>query len=377
MTSPVRLGSVLVIGGCGFLGHHIVRELLADDSCTSVSVMSRSGMPEQNHFDDVNYIKGDITNQQDVERVLQTVKPKVVFNTASPVAYADHEHAPEYFTVNVDGNNNLIAAAKAAGTVKAYVYTSSGPIIAGGGAAYDHADETHPTLGTIKKGDPYHLAKAQGDQLVLEANDRNGMRTATIRPTAMYGEGDRQMIGNTLDVLNDGQTNVWLGYNDVEMDVVYIGHVARAEILAAKGLLRGITDPNAPKVDGEAFNITDDKPYPPWTFFRMIWMAAGDKTPLSSVWMIPPSLVMLMTNIAEWCTWAFSWGRLRPKLLIKERMEFVLYTRTYSIKKIRERLGFRPWDCQPWRNTEEAIKASVEWHLKKQTFSPVVEKKVQ
>jgi sterol-4alpha-carboxylate 3-dehydrogenase (decarboxylating) len=30
------------------------------------------------------------------------------------------------------------------------------------------------------------------------------------------------------------------------MDVVYVGHVARAEVLAAKGLLAGITDPTAP-----------------------------------------------------------------------------------------------------------------------------------
>lgn len=375
MFSQIPLGSALVVGGCGFLGHHIVRELLADSSCTCVTVMSRN--PDHDRFDNVKYVAGDITVAEDVERVVREIKPTVIFNTASPVAYIDHEHAPEYFTVNVDGNKHLLSAAKAVGTVKAYVYTSSGPIIAGGGAAYDHADETHPTLATIRKGDPYHLAKALADQLVLESNDRNGMRTATIRPTAMYGEGDRQMIGNTLNVLNDGQTNVWLGYNDIDMDVVYIGHVARAEVLAAKGLLAGITDPNAPKVDGEAFNITDDKPYPPWTFFRMIWTAAGDTTPLSSVWKIPPFIVVLMTTIAEWLTWAFSWGKLRPKLLIKERMEFVLYTRTYSVKKVRERLGFKPWDGQPWKSTEEAIRASVDWHLKNQSFHPIVEKKVQ
>jgi hypothetical protein len=67
----------------------------------------------------------------------------------------DHEHAPEYFTINVDGNKNLLAAAASVGTVKAYVYTSSGPIIAGSGGSYDHADETHPTLAVIRKGDPY------------------------------------------------------------------------------------------------------------------------------------------------------------------------------------------------------------------------------
>jgi sterol-4alpha-carboxylate 3-dehydrogenase (decarboxylating) len=367
MSSTIPLGSVLVIGGCGFLGSHIVKELLTDPSCTSIFVMSRN--PSHNRFDNVTYVAGDITNPADVQRMVKEAKPNVIFNTASPIAYLDYEFAPANFTVNVDGNKNLLEAAYSVGTVRAYIYTSSGPIIAGGGAAYDHADETYPTLATTKKGDPYHVAKALGDQLVLEANKRNGIRTACIRPTAMYGEGDRQMVGNMIEVLKDGQTNVWMGYNDIEMDVVYVGHVARAEVLAAKGLLAGITDPNAPKVDGEAFNITDDNPSPPWTFFRLIWEAAGDKTPLSSVWMIPPWLVFFMIFVAEWWAWIFTLGKHRPKLLIKERMEFILYTRTYSIKKARERLGFRPWVDQA-----AAVQRSVEWHLKGQTHSPVVTK---
>jgi len=118
----------------------------------------------------------------------------------------------------VDGNKNLLKAAVDVGTVQAYVYTSSGPIIAGSGAAYDHADETCPTLAIIRKGDPYHLAKALGDELVLAANRQHGIRTACVRPTALYGEGDEQMIIPTLDVLKNGQTNIWMGYNDVEME---------------------------------------------------------------------------------------------------------------------------------------------------------------
>lgn len=332
--------------------------------------MSRSNKPSQNHFDNVKYLAGDVTKAEDIQSVIEQVEPNVIINTASPHAYVDHATASQNFTVAIDGNKNLLAAARSVGSVRAYVYTSSGPIIAGAGGSYDHADETVPTLAVTKQGDPYHLAKALGDELVLAANDRNGIRTACIRPTAMYGEGDQQMIGNTIDVLKEGQTNVWLGYNDIEMDVVYVGHVARAEVLAAKALLAGITDPTAPKCDGEAFNITDDKPSPPWTFFRMIWEFAGDNTPMSSVWMIPPWFVLFMTEFAEWWTWIFSFGKLRPKLLIRERMEFVLYTRTYSIQKARERLGYSPWVDQ-----KTAVKRSVDWYLKGQSWDPAVEKK--
>jgi sterol-4alpha-carboxylate 3-dehydrogenase (decarboxylating) len=107
------------------------------------------------------------------------------------------------------------------------------------------------------------------------------------------------MVAPVIKVLEDGQTNIWMGYNDIDMDVVYVGHVAKAEVLAALGLLRRHVDPTAPKIDGEAFNITDDQPAPPWTFFRKYWVLAGDKTPLSNIWMIPPFTVMIMAYVAE------------------------------------------------------------------------------
>ena len=175
-TYTTQLGACLVVGGCGFLGHHVVKNLLADPTCTSIAVMCRS--PFQNRFEGVTYHIGDITNIEHVRHVFTQVKPHIVINTASPHAYVDHEHAPENFRVNVDGTTNLLQVAGEIGTVEAFVYTSSGPIIAGSGGAYDHADESVPTLATIRKGDPYHLAKALGDKIVLEANGKNGIRTA-------------------------------------------------------------------------------------------------------------------------------------------------------------------------------------------------------
>jgi sterol-4alpha-carboxylate 3-dehydrogenase (decarboxylating) len=205
-TSPQgpQIGAALVIGGCGFLGHHVVKFLLAERTCTSITVMCRS--PFKNKFDGVTYIIGDITNLNHCRHIVSQVRPNVIFNTASPHAYKDHEHVPEIFKVNIDGNQNLLDAAAQVGTVKAYVYTSSGPIIAGSGGGYDHADEHHPTLAVpaIRKGDPYHVAKALGDKLVLEANGKNGIRTCTIRPTALYGEGDGQMVGPVIKALENG-----------------------------------------------------------------------------------------------------------------------------------------------------------------------------
>jgi sterol-4alpha-carboxylate 3-dehydrogenase (decarboxylating) len=77
------------------------------------------------------------------------------------------------------------------------------------------------------------------------------------------------MIMLTLNALRNRQTNIWIGYHDVDMDIVYVGHVARVGLLAAHGLIAGITDPDVPKVGGEVINVTDDQPSPPWSFFRL------------------------------------------------------------------------------------------------------------
>ena len=145
------------------------------------------------------------------------------------------------------------------------------------------------------------------------------------------------------------------------MDVVYVGHVAEAHLLVAKGLLVGLVSPSAPKIDGEAFNITDDEPHFPLTFFRKYWMYAGDKTPLSKVWYINPTVALWMAHVAEWWVWGTSWGKKRPRDLKVERMEFVIFPRTYSIAKIRERCGYVPWVNQVHKSQDEAIKSALEW----------------
>lgn len=169
-----HFGACLVIGGCGFLGQHIVKFLLNEPTVTSIAVLSRS--PFTNRCHKVSYHIGDITKPDQVRHIFQQVKPKVIFNTASPHAYIDHEHVLDNFYVNVDGNRNLLEAAAEIGTVKAFVYTSSGPIVASRGGGYDHADETKETLAVSRKGDPYHVAKAIGDQITLEANGKHGKR---------------------------------------------------------------------------------------------------------------------------------------------------------------------------------------------------------
>lgn len=249
-------------------------------------------------------------------------------------------------------------AAALVGSVRYFIYTSSAPIIAGNGASYSRADETAATLALTRKGDMYHVAKALGDQLVLQSNGKNGIMTVCIRPTAMYGDRDGQMMPPVLKIAGTMQRFFWFGDNTNDMDVVYVGNVAKAQVLAAHALLAQSVDASHPRVDGQAFNITDDQPANPWTFFGLMWSAAGDK-PIKRAIKLPHSVSKLMALGAEYGTLVLSRGKRRPKVLTIERVEFCIYTRTYSIEKAKKLLGFKPWADQPYSDQVSAVRATV------------------
>jgi sterol-4alpha-carboxylate 3-dehydrogenase (decarboxylating) len=77
---------ILVIGGCGFLGSHIVQALLTHSPAWKVSVASRS--PTQNLYDGASYYTVDISKKAELETLLLKLLPTIIVNTASPLAHA-------------------------------------------------------------------------------------------------------------------------------------------------------------------------------------------------------------------------------------------------------------------------------------------------
>lgn len=69
--------SFLVTGGCGLQGSHIVEKLLQKHPNASVAVMTRTPVTQ---FSGVQYLKGDVTSEGDVQRVFAACKPTVVFH---------------------------------------------------------------------------------------------------------------------------------------------------------------------------------------------------------------------------------------------------------------------------------------------------------
>lgn len=91
--------------------------------------------------------------------------------------------------------------------------------------------------------------------MVLKANCRE-LRMLCLRPPVIYGERDTQLIPGALAVLREKKTHFQLGDNTNLYDGIYVDNATSAHLMAAKALLRDKA--SDPKVDGEAFFITDD-----------------------------------------------------------------------------------------------------------------------
>ena len=358
--------SVLVIGGCGFLGHHIVSQLLEPNTST-VSVLDLR--TTHNRHPRASYYDGDITSAESVRSVLENVKPTIIFHTASPATVSDgcsntqkRNARTLYHKVNVEGTQNILGRANEIGTVKAFIYTSSASIVHDTVSDIVNADERWPIVRTPKQLEYYAETKAMAENLVLAANRKHGdMLTLALRPSGIYGEGDMQLIPNMLMAYEKGQTKFQVGGNENLFDFTYVGNAAYAHVLAAVALMDTHALTMQPldheRVDGEAFFITDAQPLFFWDFARMVWKAAGDPTEPSQVWVIGKEFGLLLATVVEWAFWLA--GGWTPNLN-RQKVNCSCMTRYFNIEKAKRMLGYRPQF-----GTDEAVRRTVSWFREK------------
>ena len=355
--SSKSLGSVLVIGGCGFLGYHIVSHLLESYSA-QISVLDLR--TTKNRLPSVNYYEGDIASEADVKSILEKTKPAIIIHTASPPSAENTTKALRalYKKVNIDGTRNLVERAGEAGCVKAFVYTSSASVIHDNVSDLINADERWPILRSPKQQEYYAETKGIAECIVLAANREYGnMLTVALRPAAIFGEGDTGITPNLLKAYEKGQTKFQLGSNDNLFDFTYVRNVAHAHALAAVALMSTHVLSTQPldheRVDGEAFFITNDEPVYFWDFVRSVWAKAGDKTQPSQVWVIETDFGLILVWLLEWLYW-FAGGRV-PNLT-RKKVVYSSLTRYYNVDKAKNILGYKPQV-----GVEEGVRRTVQW----------------
>lgn len=338
MTSALK--SVLLVGGSGFLGLHLINEFWQLEPRPEIHVFDIRELPDTSgyKFDRSKIVVhvGDLTKEEDVKAALSASSPQIVVHSASPI----HGMGKEiYHKVNVVGTKTLIKCCEDA-KVPALIYTSSAGVVFNGEDLFG-PDERLPF--PSKAMDAYNSTKQEAEVFVLKAN--GALKTVALRPAGIFGPGDRQMIPSLRTMAERGQHKIQLGDNLNLFDVTYVGNVAYSHVLAAQKLME-----NAPGVAGEAFFITNDEPIYFWSLAKQIWKHDGYIAERQFV--IPKSLGVVLGYLSQWgCA-----------LVGKEpsftafRVRTACATRYYNISKAKERLGYSPkWSLD--EAIEETLKA--------------------
>lgn len=343
-------GSVLVTGGGGFLGSHVVDAFVAEGR-RSIIAIGRS--PNKYPNSSARYLTCDVTCTADLAAAIDQVRPTVIVHTVTPGPFAPAAaHRADYAATR-----KLVELAAKAPSVKALVYSGSAEAVANfSGARSTPLSEDEAILHTPRTtSSTYARNKAASQAFVLAANGPN-LRTAVLCLPGMYGPRDRNIAFNLLNMTNTLAPRIQLGDNKVVHDWLFVETAAQAHVLAADALLAPQRDA-AHKIDGEAFFVSDGTPMRFWDFARKMWAAAGDKHSVrgARVISIPWAVVLALAVVSEAVFLVCTLGRKVPGLT-RMHVHYMKEGAWFDVDKARQRLGW-----EPRVSTDEGIRRTVAW----------------
>src|SRR5438046_5241650 len=177
----------LITGGTGFLGAHLVRQLV-ESGQKDLRVMATS-IPEWLTGLGVDTCEGSVTNPDDVARAVEGVAE--IYHLAGKVS-REKDEGRELYKLHFEGTRLLCDSAKSAG-VKTIVLASSSGTIAVTEKGDVTPDETYSAPLDIIARWPYYASKAYQEMAAVERFQGKGLRLVILNPSLLLGPGDDRL----------------------------------------------------------------------------------------------------------------------------------------------------------------------------------------
>jgi UDP-glucose 4-epimerase len=241
---------VVVIGGAGFVGSHLV-DLLVDEDVGEVVVFDnfvrgrRANLSQALTSPKLRLIEGDIRDVASLDRAVQGAD--YVFHLAALWLLQCVENPRSALDVNITGTFNVIDACQRA-NVKRVVYSSSASVY--GDMLTTPMTEEHP----FNNRTMYGATKIAGEQMFRAFTEMSKLDWVGLRYFNIYGPRQDYrgayvaVMMKALDRIDAGLPPIVFGDGSQSYDFVYVGDVARANIAALKS-----------RANDECFNVASGK----------------------------------------------------------------------------------------------------------------------
>ena len=304
---------VLVTGGSGFIGRHLVASQLRQGHfvrAVDLHEGAAAGKPVSPNLEEVI---GDIADPAVQNRIVEGID--VVYHLAS--AHLDVRlSADDYRRVNVDATAALILAAKAAG-VQRFVHCSSVGVM--GDVQTPPADETAPCL----PENIYEVTKFEGEKAAAGIARQTGFPVVIVRPAWVFGPGCPR-TEKLFRMVRKGRF-IFFGQGRNFRHPIYIDDAIRGMEQCA----------GADLAPGECFILAGHKPATTRELVDAIAQTANVKSPAIHVPIIFGRLAGAGLEIVFKAA-----GRTPP--FSSRSMDFYVKNNAYSIRKAKQAFGFDP-----------------------------------
>jgi dihydroflavonol-4-reductase len=179
---------VLVTGGTGFLGAHLVRQL-AGAGDADVRVLARSEPEWLGELPEVEVVTGSVTDPDAIARAVDGVAE--IHHLAGLVSRAG-DHAREMYEVHVEGTRRLCDAARDAGVRTIVLVSTSGTIAVSSDAGAVATEDSPQPLDIVLRW-PYYASKLYQESSALEHFHGDGRRLVILNPSLLLGPGDERL----------------------------------------------------------------------------------------------------------------------------------------------------------------------------------------
>lgn len=229
--------TVLVTGGAGFIGSHIV-DLLIENNYRVVVVDDLSSGREENLNKDGQFYKLSITDKKGLDEIFQQERPDYVSHQAAQISvYLSIRDTLFDAQTNILGSLNLLQCCVDY-QVKGIAFASSGGTIYGEPEHFP-VTEAH----TFQPLSPYGISKVAVEHYLSFYQKNYNLANVSLRYGNVYGPrqdpyGEAGVIAIFIEKMLKGEVPTINGDGEYIRDYVYVGDVAQANLLAIKNMLK-------------------------------------------------------------------------------------------------------------------------------------------